>query len=70
MLFTFSFAFNPETHEGVFAGNCEPLVALQVLQQLVITNVAKQLQVKITEEEKTKLAEESLRRLNEEKRKS
>jgi hypothetical protein len=70
MLITFSFAFNSETHEGAFVGNCDPFAALQILQQLVIADTVKQSQVKAAETEKTKLAEESLRRLNEEKRKS
>ena len=35
-LVLFSFAINPETQEAAFAGNMEPQVALQILQQLVI----------------------------------
>ena len=37
----FTFAFNPETQEAAIAGNCEPMVALQLFQQLVIANAIK-----------------------------
>ena len=40
-LILFSFSFNPETQEAAIAGNCEPMVALQLLQQLVIANAIK-----------------------------
>ena len=40
-LILFSFSFNPETQEAAIAGNCEPMVALQILQQLVIANAIK-----------------------------
>ena len=42
MLIIFSFALNPETQEAAIAGNIEPQVALQILQQLVIANAIKQ----------------------------
>ena len=32
----FTFALNPQTQEATFAGNIEPQMALQILQQLVI----------------------------------
>ena len=40
-LILFSFSFNPETQEAAITGNCEPMVALQILQQLVIANAIK-----------------------------
>jgi len=43
-LILFSFVFNPETQEAAIAGNCEPMVALQLLQQLVIANAIKRAQ--------------------------
>jgi len=70
MLLTFSFALNPDTHEGAFAGNCDLSTALQIVQQLAIADTFKQGQVKTAETEKSRLAEESLRRISEEKRKS
>ena len=38
----FSFSINLETQEAAIAGNIEPQVALQILQQLVIANAIKQ----------------------------
>ena len=38
MIIVFSFAYDPEKQEGTFAGNCEPMAALQILQQLIIAN--------------------------------
>ena len=32
----FTFALNPQTQEAAFAGNIEPQMALQILQQLII----------------------------------
>ena len=40
-LILFSFSFNPETQEAAIAGNCEPMVALQLLQQLVVAQLVK-----------------------------
>ena len=34
----FTFAFNPETKEGTFAGNIEPQLALSILQNLVVAH--------------------------------
>ena len=39
MLITFSFAFDPEKKVGTFAGNCDALLALQILQQLVYSTM-------------------------------
>ena len=38
----FTFAFNPETQEGTFAGNCEPMAALSILQQLIVASMVQQ----------------------------
>jgi hypothetical protein len=35
-LIIFSITVNPETREAAFAGNVEPVAALQILQQIVI----------------------------------
>ena len=40
-LILFSFVLQTETQEAAIAGNCEPMVALQILQQLVIANAIK-----------------------------
>jgi len=46
MIITFSFAFNPETKEGTFAGTCDPMMALSILQQLLIANAIQKAQQK------------------------
>ena len=38
----FTFTVNTDTQEAAIAGNIEPQVALQILQQLVIANAIKQ----------------------------
>ena len=38
----FTFTVNTDTQEAAIAGNIEPQVALQMLQQLVIANAIKQ----------------------------
>ena len=40
-LIIFSFSFNPETQEAAFAGNIEPQLALQLLQQLTIAEMVR-----------------------------
>lgn len=37
----FTFTINTDTQEGNFAGNVEPKVALNILQQLVIADAVK-----------------------------
>jgi len=33
----FSFATDPETGEAVWAGNCSPVIAMQIIQGIVIS---------------------------------
>jgi len=57
MLITFSFAFDTEKKAGTFAGNCEPVVALQILQTLIYANLKQRVkdkqEEKLTEEKET-----------------
>ena len=39
MQIIFTFTFNPETKEGTFAGNIEPVAALHILQDLVVAEM-------------------------------
>ena len=50
----FTFTVNTDTQEAAIAGNIEPQVALQILQQLVIANAIKQArQQEIKDKEET-----------------
>jgi len=53
MMLTFTFTVNPETQEAAFAGNIEPLAALQILQQLVIAEAIKKAK-EVKEDDKIK----------------
>ena len=53
MMLTFTFTVNPETQEATFAGNIEPLAALQILQQLVIAEAIKKAR-EVKEDDKIK----------------
>ena len=39
MQIIFTFTFNPETKEGTFAGNIDPVAALHILQDLVVAEM-------------------------------
>jgi len=39
MILTFTFSINQETKEAVFTGNIEPVAALHILQDLVVTEM-------------------------------
>ena len=45
MQLIFTFSINPETKEAAFAGNIEPMQALQVLQQLVIAEAIRKAKI-------------------------
>jgi len=40
-LMTFTFTLDPDTQEAIFAGNIEPQVALQILQNIVISDAVR-----------------------------
>lgn len=41
MILTFTFSVNPESNEATFAGNIEPMQALQILQGIAIAEEVK-----------------------------
>ena len=53
MMIIFAFTINPETQEAAFAGNIEPIAALQILQQLVIMEAVRKAR-EVKEDDKTK----------------